>query len=94
MTFQWREIVKEPPTPEELDRLLGGRPVVEITGRQSPLRQRLLEGADKPSREEALRLLSQNPNWLRRPIIVAGDQVVIGFNEAAIRDLVATRKKQ
>ncbi len=94
MPYRWRDILKEPPTPEELDKVLGGRPIVEITGRLSPLRKRLAEGLDKPSRKEAVALLSKHPNWIRRPLIIAGNRVVIGFNEAEIRSLVSERAER
>jgi arsenate reductase-like glutaredoxin family protein len=34
-----------------------------------------------PSRSEAIRLMAAEPNLIRRPIVVAGGRVVIGFNE-------------
>ncbi len=37
--------------------------------------------ANPPSRAEALRLMSENPNLIRRPILVRGSRVLIGFRE-------------
>ncbi len=37
--------------------------------------------ANPPSRAEALRLMSGNPNLIRRPILVRGSRVLIGFRE-------------
>jgi len=34
-----------------------------------------------PPREEAIRLMSENPNLIRRPILVKGGKVVLGFDE-------------
>jgi arsenate reductase-like glutaredoxin family protein len=31
--------------------------------------------------------MAQNPNLIRRPIIVRGAQILIGFDEAAYRNL-------
>jgi arsenate reductase-like glutaredoxin family protein len=31
-----------------------------------------------PSRSEALKLMSENPNLIRRPILVDGDKIVMG----------------
>jgi len=31
-----------------------------------------------PSRAEALKLMSENPNLIRRPILVDGDKIVLG----------------
>jgi arsenate reductase-like glutaredoxin family protein len=40
-----------------------------------------------PSRTEALRLMSQHPNLIKRPILVQGSQVVLGCDEEAIKAL-------
>ena len=40
-----------------------------------------------PPREEALRLMSENPNLIRRPILVKGDRVILGFDEQAYRGI-------
>jgi len=31
-----------------------------------------------PAREEALKLMSENPNLIRRPILVDGQKIVLG----------------
>jgi arsenate reductase-like glutaredoxin family protein len=36
-----------------------------------------------PSREEALRLMSENPNLIKRPILVKGGQIALGFDQTA-----------
>ena len=41
-----------------------------------------------PSRQEALRLMSENPNLIKRPVVVHGDQIVLGFDEAGYRKLL------
>jgi arsenate reductase-like glutaredoxin family protein len=33
-----------------------------------------------PTREEALRLMAANPNLIRRPILVQGRRVLVGFD--------------
>jgi arsenate reductase-like glutaredoxin family protein len=40
-----------------------------------------------PPREEALRLMSENPNLVRRPILVKGRQMVLGFDAAEMEKL-------
>jgi arsenate reductase-like glutaredoxin family protein len=32
-------------------------------------------------------MLVQHPEWLRRPIVVAGGQIVVGYDEVALRAL-------
>ena len=36
-----------------------------------------------PSRAEALRLMSENPNLVRRPILVKGGEVIPGYKPDA-----------
>ena len=41
-----------------------------------------------PSREEALRLMSQNPNLIKRPILVKGGQVALGFDQPVLSKML------
>jgi len=41
-----------------------------------------------PSREEAIRLMSRNPNLIKRPIAVRGDRMVLGLDVTAYMNLV------
>ena len=34
-----------------------------------------------PPRAEALQLMSENPNLIRRPILVKGKKMILGFDE-------------
>jgi arsenate reductase-like glutaredoxin family protein len=40
-----------------------------------------------PSRVEAIRLMSENPNLIRRPLLVKGGRIVFGFDEDQYREL-------
>ena len=35
--------------------------------------------ANPPSRDEALRLMSEHPNLIKRPVSVQGEAIVLGF---------------
>ncbi len=41
-----------------------------------------------PSRAEAIKLMSSTPNLIRRPVVIRGDQVVLGFDEEAYKKLL------
>ena len=43
--------------------------------------------ANPPTRDEALRLMSENPNLIKRPVSVQGDKVVVGFVPGALSEL-------
>ncbi|MFA0750346.1 MAG: hypothetical protein SLRJCFUN_000749 [Candidatus Fervidibacter sp.] len=51
--------------------------------RTCPLKEQL----PRLSRKEAIAMLAQHPEWLRRPIVIAGGQIVVGYDEAALRAL-------
>ena len=42
---------------------------------------------DPPSREEALKLMSENPNLIKRPVVVAGRKIVLGFDADALSEV-------
>ena len=41
-----------------------------------------------PSRAEAIKLMAKTPNLIRRPVVIRGDQIVLGFDEAAYKKLL------
>ncbi|MFA0777264.1 MAG: hypothetical protein PVTTEEND_000978 [Candidatus Fervidibacter sp.] len=83
ITVRWRDLRRQPPTESELQQLLGNRPVEMFLSRTCPLKERL----PKLSRKEAIAMLAQHPEWLRRPMVIAGGQIVVGYDEAALRAL-------
>ena len=41
-----------------------------------------------PPKDEALRLMAENPNLIKRPIIKWGKRLALGFDEGALAGLV------
>ena len=41
-----------------------------------------------PPRDEAIKLMSENPNLIKRPIVRKGNKIALGFDEEALRELV------
>jgi arsenate reductase-like glutaredoxin family protein len=41
-----------------------------------------------PSRKDAIQLMAGNPGLIRRPIVVKGQEIVLGWDQAAIEKLV------
>jgi arsenate reductase len=82
-----RDMGREPLRGEELDALIGARELRPFFNPRNELyRERRLKEA-LPPRAEALALLAANPNLLRRPLLVAGEQIIFGLDEAAYRRL-------
>jgi arsenate reductase len=64
----------------ELDKLIGKRDYkLFLNSRNELYRERGMKD-NPPPREEALRLMSENPNLIKRPIVVKGNQIVLGYD--------------
>jgi arsenate reductase-like glutaredoxin family protein len=73
---------------EALDRLIGKRDYrLFLNSRNELYRERAMK-ENPPPREEALRLMSEHPNLIKRPILVKGTHIVLGFDEPALAGLV------
>jgi arsenate reductase-like glutaredoxin family protein len=74
-------------TAEQLDALIGARDYREFLNPRNELfRQRKMK-EHPPEREEALKLMAGEPNLIRRPIVIRGGRMVLGFDEEALRAL-------
>ena len=40
-----------------------------------------------PSRAEAIKLMAKEPNLIRRPVVIRGGQIVLGYDEEALKKL-------
>jgi arsenate reductase-like glutaredoxin family protein len=76
-------------TVAQLDKLTGDRDYrLFLNSRNELYRERGMK-ANPPTRAEALKLMSENPNLIKRPILVSGSRIVLGFDEVAIIELKA-----
>ena len=71
---------------DELDRLIGKRDYREFLNPKNELYRQMGMKTNPPPREEALRLMSENPNLIRRPILVRGPKILLGFDESEWRE--------
>jgi len=87
--YDRRDIFKDRMTVPELEALFGeiGKTPTELLSRRSiPYRQLGLAEAARSDSELTV-LMSEYPGLLRRPIIIAPDEVQIGFNRTALESL-------
>jgi arsenate reductase len=83
-----RDLDKERLTEGELEELIGSRDYKEFLNSRNELyRQRNMKD-HPPSRAEAIKLLAKEPNLIRRPIVIRGTQMILGFDEEAYRKIV------
>jgi arsenate reductase (glutaredoxin) len=70
----------------ELEKLIGKRDYREFLNTRNELYRERGMKENPPPRDEALKLMSENPNLIRRPIVVKGGQMFFGLEgvEAAL----------
>ena len=86
--FDWRDYGKHPFSAAELRKLTGRRKIDEfINPRSTPYRNLDLANR-KLSRVEAIELLLEEVNLLKRPLLVVGSEYVFGFDRQRYEELV------
>jgi arsenate reductase-like glutaredoxin family protein len=87
LTVDERDLGKQPLSAEELDRLIGPRPVESfLNTRNEEYRARNLR-LNPLTRSEALQLMAANPNLIRRPLLLIDNEIVVGFDGPRYREL-------
>jgi len=83
-----RDLDANPLSEKELHELIAARDYrLFLNPRNALYRERKM--AEKPpTRDAAIRLMSQNPNLIKRPLVVRGDQIVLGLDVTAYRKLL------
>jgi arsenate reductase len=86
--LETRDLDKDPLSEKELNHLIGKRDYQPfLNSRNDAYRTRNM--AEKmPSREEAIRLMAKNPSLIKRPVLVRGDQIVLGLDVAEYMKLL------
>jgi arsenate reductase-like glutaredoxin family protein len=71
----------------ELENLIGSRDYKEFLNTRNELYRERNMKEHPPSRDEALKLMSEHPNLIRRPILVKGKQIILGYDEEALKNV-------
>jgi arsenate reductase-like glutaredoxin family protein len=83
-----RDLDKERLTEVELDELIGSRDYKEFLNTRNELYRMRKMKEHPPTRAEAIKLMAKEPNLIRRPIVLQGSQMILGFDEEAYRMLL------
>ena len=59
--------------------MIGTRDHLPFLNTRNVLYREMGMKANPPSREDALRLMSENPNLIKRPLSIQGTSVILGF---------------
>ena len=73
----------------ELDRLIGDRDHLPFLNARNKLYREMGMKENPPSRTQALKLMSENPNLIKRPLTIVGKRIVLGFDEQALDELTS-----
>jgi len=83
-----RDLDKQRLTAAELEELIGNRDYREFLNPRNELYRTRKMKDHPPSRAEAIKLMAKEPNLIRRPVLLRGSQMVLGFDEEAYKKLV------
>ena len=87
LDFTPRDLDKQSLSESELDQLIGKRDYKEFLNSRNELFRARQMAKHPPTRAEALKLMAKHPNLIRRPLLIRGSQIIIGFNDPAYRNL-------
>jgi Spx/MgsR family transcriptional regulator len=79
--LRFRDLTKERLSPAELEKLIGKHDHEDFLNPRSDLYRKNHMKEKPPSRREAIRMMARDPNLIRRPVVVAGGRVAIGYDE-------------
>jgi arsenate reductase len=87
-TLELRDLDKEPLSESELEQLIGDRDYKTFLSAKNELYRERNMKEHPPSRAEAIQLMSKTPNLIRRPVVIRGAQIVLGYDEEAYKKLL------
>ena len=72
------DINREPPTREFLEKHIDAATCLDFVSTRSPV---LKERPLPKSKKEAIAMMMENPNLIKRPILIQGAKVTFGFDK-------------
>ena len=83
-----RDYAKAPLSASELKDLFAGRDPRDFLNQRSPAFKAMGLAGKSLTPEQALALMAKEPNLIKRPIVVAGKEVIAGFDRDRLRAAV------
>ncbi len=90
MQLRERDLGKDPLSEAELRTLIGDADIQGFLNTRTALYRERNMRANAPTKPEAIRLMVQDPNLIKRPIVVRGQTKVIGYDAEKLRALLTT----
>lgn len=91
VNYEERHLFKNPPTPEELLDIIKmtTNGLDEILSTRSQRFKNLDKDINEMSVKELLEMLSEEPQLLKRPILTDGENLIVGYNAQAMKNLLS-----
>ncbi len=83
-----RDLDKERLSEAELDKLIAARDYKQFLNPRNDLYRTRNMKEKPPTRAEAIKLMAEAPNLIRRPVVIRGNQIVLGFDEESFKKLL------
>jgi arsenate reductase len=86
--LELRNLDKEKLTEAEIQCLMGDRDYKLFLNTRNELYRTRKMKTDPPTRAETVKLMAREPNLIRRPVVLRGAKIVLGYDEDAYKKLV------
>lgn len=73
------DLAKEPPSRELLEKLVDEDHLEDFLNKRSPAYKERNLGARKLTKKQAIDLMMEEPNLIRRPLVLAGRKAIFGY---------------
>ncbi len=83
-----RDYAKQPLSVAELATLFKGRDPREFLNDKSPAFKAMELKGKKLAAQQALKLMAEEPNLIKRPLTVVGSEIVAGFDRERLRQVL------
>lgn len=87
LEYEPRDYARKPLTEEDIRAIGGSHPLREVINPRSPSFRKLGIERDSIEDDQALELMLDNQNLVRRPTLAAGDVRIFGFDAEAYEEL-------
>jgi arsenate reductase len=82
-----RDMSKNPLSADEVRALIGDRELKPFLNTRTEMYRDRGMKTNPPEKDEAISLMAENANLIRRPLLVSDDAILFGFDEEAYRQL-------
>jgi arsenate reductase-like glutaredoxin family protein len=80
-----RDYAKSPLNAAELKELFAGRDPRDFLNARSPAYKAMNLAGKSITADQAISLMAKDPNLIKRPLVIAGKQIIAGFDRDQLR---------